>query len=190
MPLTSAQIAILGNAIDSETDPVFVGYRNEGATGLMTQWLNQPATPSHAVWSSVVNVGTILDAISFDVYTPTALPTDATATIYTARILAIQTKQMNLQNMLIGRESINCSRSRVREGLLDAVVDIPSGANGALRSAAGASGARLLNALTRPATRGEKIFSDTSTTTGTVTAFNLGYEGFITDAEVVLAINT
>ena len=190
MPLTTpAQITALRNAIDSETDPVFVGYRNEGATGLMSQWFNQPTNPAHVVWSTGVDVNVLLDAIAFDQYTPTQQPADASAAIFTARLLAIQTKQMNLQNMTIGRDRINCFRNRVREGLLDAVVNIPSGNNGALRSAAGADGTRILNAMTRVALRGEKIFATTSTSTGIVTAFNLGYEGQISDQDVVLALN-
>lgn len=191
MPLTTtAQITALRNAIDAETDPVFVGYRNEGATGLMSQWFNQLTSPAHVVWSTGVDVNTLLDAIAFDQYTPSQQPADATAAIFTARLLAIQTKQMNLQNMTIGRDRINCSRTRVREGLLDAVLAIPSGNNGALRSAAGTDGTRILNAMTRVALRGERIFATTSSTTGILTAFNLGYEGQISDQDVVRALNS
>ena len=191
MPLTTqAQLTTLRNAIEAETDPVFVSYRNEGATGLMAQWFNLPTSPAHVVWSTNAEVNSLLDAIAFDQYTPSQQPSDATAAISSARLLAIQTKQMNLQNMTIGRERINCSRNRVREGLLDAVLNIPSGNNGALRSAAGADGIRLLNAMTRAALRGERIFATTSSTTGVLTAFNLGYEGIITDQDVVLALNS
>lgn len=190
MPLTSSQLVSLKNAINAETDPEFVAYRTAGSTGLMAQWFNQLASPAHTVWSTSVSVNVILDAIDFSQYTPNTTPTDATAAISTARLLAIQTKQMNLQNMTIGRDFLNCSRDRVREGLLDSVIDIPSGSNGALRSAAGTGGIRVVNAMTRPATRGEKIFATTQDTTGAVTAFILGYEGQITDADVVLALNT
>jgi len=67
---------------------------------------------------------------------------------------------------------------------------IPSGNNGALRSAAGTDGTRILNAMTRIALRGERIFATTSSTTGILTAFNLGYEGQISDQDVVLALNS
>lgn len=189
MPLTNGQLNTLKAAILAETDPVFVQYRTEGSTGLMAEWFNQPASPAHTVWASSVDVNTLLDTIDFSQYTPNTLPTDANAAVSTARLLAIQTKQMNLQNMVLGRDRLNCSRDRVREGLLDAVIDIPSGTNGAVRSAAGAAGIRTVNAMTRPATRGEKIFATTQDSTGTVTAFNLVVEGNISDTDVVLAIN-
>lgn len=186
--LTDAQIVTLAAAIAAETDAEFVGYRDNGQTTLMAQWFNQPASPAHTVWASDVEVNAILDAISFGVYTPNAAATDATAAISTARLLAIQTKQMNLQNMLIGRERINCKRNRVREGVLDAVIDIPSGNNGSLRSAAGADGIRVLNAMTRPATRGEKLFATTQTATGVLSAFNLGFEGAVSDTDIIRAL--
>lgn len=189
MSLTTAQLSTLRTAILSETDPTFVELRTQGSTGLMAEWFNQLASPTHLVWSTGVGVNVILDAIDFSQYTPNTTPSDATAAISTARLLAIQTKQMNLQNMTIGRDRLNCSRDRVREGLLDAVIDIPSGTNGSLRSAAGAGGVRVVNAMTRPATRGEKLFATTQDSTGTVTAFNLGYEGRISDSDIVLALN-
>jgi hypothetical protein len=190
MPLTPGQLNTLKTAILAETDPTFVGYRTEGSTGLMAQWFNQLASPAHPVWATGVDINAILDAIDFSQYTPNTTPLDATAAISTARLLSIQTKQMNLQNMTIGRDRLNCSRDRVREGLLDAVIDIPSGANGALRSAAGSGGIRVVNSMIRAATRGEKIFATTTDITGTVIAFNLGYEGSISDTDVVLALNT
>lgn len=189
MPLTPGQLVTLKAAILAETDPEFVQYRTEGSTGLMSQWYNQLAIPTHTVWATNVDVNTILDAIDFSQYTPNTVPDAGNAALSTARLLSIQTKQMNLQNMTIGRDRLNCSRDRVREGLLDAAIDIPSGTNGALRSAAGANGIRVVNSMTRAATRGKKIFAVNQDTTGTVIAFNLGYEGQITDTDVVLALS-
>lgn len=189
MPLSNNQLVALKAAILSETDAEFVQYRTEGSTGLMAQWFNVPASPPHTVWSTNVDVNSVLDAIDFSQYTPNQTPDATSAPLFTARLLAIQTKQMNLQNMTLGRDKLNCSRDRVREGLLDAVIDLPSGTNGALRSAAGSGGIRVVNAMTRPATRGEKIFASAQDSTGAVTAFNLGYEGQISDTDVVLALS-
>ena len=90
------------------------------------------------VWRTDASVSAIYDAITWSAYTPTDTP-DGTA-IYTNRLLVIQVKQMNIQGMLIGRETINASRNRVREGLNDSVIGIPSGASGAAVSAASGKG--------------------------------------------------
>jgi hypothetical protein len=103
---------------------------------------------------------------------------------YVARMLRIQTKQMNLQNMLIGRSSINCSKANVRAGLRDAVIGVPAGISGALTAPGGASGVNVLAACTRSATNAEKILAGAQETTGTVTANVLGYEGPVSPSDV------
>jgi hypothetical protein len=188
MQFTNSQLQTFRNAMLAETDPVFVALRTAGATGQMADWLNGAAVPAHTVWSTSVPVSAILDAIAFNSYTPVPAA-DGTAA-FTNRVLAIQTKQMNLQNMLIGRERIDASRQRIRSGLLDAVIDLPAGTNGNLVSAGGPGGDRVMNALTRPATRFERIFAVNSATTGNITAFLLNLEGAVSDADVVLALNS
>ncbi len=186
MSLTPAQLPALKAAILAETDPTFVGYRNNGQTGLMTEFFNLPATPTHAVWATDVVVGAVQDAIDYTAYTPNGT-IDATAAV-TNRLLAAQTKQMNLQLMLQGRETLNASRNRTRASLLDAVTNLPTGNSGALQSAGGADGARVLNACTRPATRAEKLYTVSTATTGTVTANVLVFEGSISEADVNAAL--
>lgn len=186
MPLTTAQIITLKAAILAELDPVFVALRQAGATGAMAKWFNVEASPDHLVWGTSVPVLAVNDAIDFASYTPNGT-IDATAAV-TNRLLGAQTKQMSLQLMLIGRESLNCSKVRVRGGLLDAVTNLPTGNNGAIQSAGGVDGARVLNACTRPATRGEQLFTLAAATTGTVSAFRLTFEGALTNEDIVLAL--
>jgi hypothetical protein len=184
--LTTQQLATLKAAILAETDVTFVEFRSQGATGAMAEWFNVAASPVHAVWATSASVSGIQDAIDYSAYTPNSA-VDGTA-IVTNRLLAAQTKQINLQLMLQGREALNAAPNRVRSALLDATTNIPTGTNGALQSAAGVDGARVMNALTRPATRGEKLFTAASVQTGTVSANKLTFEGGITNTDIVLAL--
>jgi hypothetical protein len=153
----------------------------------MAEWFNVAASPVHTVWATGASVGGIQDAIDYSAYTPNSA-VDGTA-IVTNRLLAAQTKQINLQLMLQGREVVNATPNRVRAALLDATTNIPTGTNGALQSASGVDGARVMNALTRPATRVEKLFTSAPVQTGTVSASKLVFEGEITSTDVVLALN-
>lgn len=180
------QLTTLKAAIQSETDAAFVELRNSGATGAMAEFFNVVAAPAHNVWGTAVAVGVIQDAIDYTAYTPNGT-IDGTAAV-TNRLLAAQTKQINLQLMLQGREVLNCTRARTRAGLLDAVTNLPTGNNGAIQSAGGVDGARVMNALTRPATRGEKLYTTAPVTTGTVSANLLTFEGSVTNDDVVLAL--
>lgn len=127
-------------------------------------------------WNSQAPVRNIYDGIDWTKYTPNDAP-DGTA-IFTNRLLAIQTKQMNLQNMLQGRETIDASKALLRAGLRDAVIGLPSGTSGASQAAGGSSGVNLLNACTRKARFVEAVLgAGTSATTGTVSALVLPFEG-------------
>lgn len=56
MSLTTAQLQTLKSAIAAETDPTFVGYRDNGQTGLMAAFYNQPSNPAFVVWRTTVSV--------------------------------------------------------------------------------------------------------------------------------------
>lgn len=193
--LTNAQLQTLKAAINAETDPEFVAYRDAGSTGLMAQWFNQPSSPEHRVWRTETPVADILDAINWSLYTPSAAVDDATladslvASRRTAQLLAIQTKQMNLQSMLQGRERLDCSKATIRSGLRDAVTAVPAGANGGAVNPGGGNGSTVLQACTRNALRGEKVFATASATTGATTAFLLTYQGPVSDFDMTLALN-
>lgn len=181
--MTPSQLSTLKAAILA--DPVLSAFPSgsDGAFGLAAA-LNQPASPAFAVWA-LVSVESVYDAISWDKFTPTDAPD--TTQIYMNRLLAIQTKQMNLQNMLVGRESIDGRKANVRAGLRDAVIALPSGVAGASVTAGGASGSTVLTMLTRNATLAEKILVTSSPTTGNVTAGLMGFEGSVSYQDVEAA---
>lgn len=176
MALTPAQLPALKAAILAETDPAFVALRTANDEQGMANFYN--AASGAIVWGTSVSIGTIQDAIDYTAYTPNGT-IDATAAV-TNRLLAAQTKQINLQLMLQGRTSLDATPNRVRGALLDAVTNLPTGTNGALQSAGGTDGARVMNALTRSATRGEMLYAAAAAQTGTVSASKLVVEGAIT----------
>ncbi len=137
------------------------------------------------VWSTKADVNAIYNAIDWSKYTPTDAA-DGTA-LFTNRLLMTQVKQMNLQNMLQGRTTVDGSKANIRASLRDAVIALPTGTSGAATTAAGASGVNVLNALLRKATRFEKLFATTQATTGSVTANVLTLEGNVSVGDIQTA---
>lgn len=184
MTLTTAQLQAL--KADIAADPVLAAkpLNSDGAFDIAAAY-NLIASPAFPVWATNASVAAVYDAIDWDKFTPIDAP-DNTAT-YTNRLLAIQTKQMNLQNMLTGRDRIDASKARTRVGLRDAVIQLPAGAGGAMVTAGGTSGANVLNALTRNATRAEKLLATPNVTTGTVTAGILNFEGSLSYQDIEAA---
>lgn len=191
--MTPAQLTALRQAIDANPTWVAIPNNSDGNYTLAAL-LNAQASPAFSVWRTDAPVNAILDAINWGTYTPsdTIALTDPTLTQQVGRLLTIQTKQMNLQLMVQGREVINCSRPNVRGGLRDAVIQVPSGANGAATSPGGANGATVLAQCIRNATEAEKILataSQASDTTGATTARVMGFEGNVSPTDVETARN-
>ena len=184
--MTPQQLNILKTAILAETIPSFVVLRNANNEQGMADYYN--ADSGSVVWQTAAPVSAVQDAIDYTAYTPNGT-IDGTSAV-TNRLLAAQTKQINLQLMLQGKTTLDATPSRVRGALLDATTSLPTGTNGAIQSAAGVDGARVLNALTRPATRGERLYSQSATTTGTVSAFRLTFEGAISAQNVSDALRS
>lgn len=190
--MTETQLTALRAACfaDPAASAFFAGDGN--AAGLRA-YLN---TSGGAVaWRTDTPVTDIIDAITWSSYTPNdavaGADTDPVLSRKMGWLLTIQTKQMNLQLMLQGRDRLNCAPPNVRAGLRDAVTQVPSGASGANTSPGGASGATVLNKCTRPATRAEAILaasSQASDTTGGVTARVLILEGEVSEVESVRLI--
>lgn len=121
------------------------------------------------IWRTDAPVDAILDAIDWSKYTPSD-NADAT-TVFSNRVLSIQTKQMNLQNMIIGRDFLNAAKPNIRGGLRDAVIAVPAGAAGAAVSPGGPGGALVLAVCVRKANNVEVVLSTTTNgTTGPTTA--------------------
>lgn len=185
--LTTAQLATLKTAIPANS----ANYTNAGAIAQrdgenIAAWFNKAS--GTAVWGTAIDVQSVYDAIDWTKYTPTDTP-DNTAT-FTNRALVIQTKQMNLQNMLQGRTTINGAKANVRAGLRDAVILLPSGTAGAAISAGGASGITVMTALTRFGTNGEVLFITSSPALGGVTAGIMGFEGSLSGSDVLQAMDS
>ncbi len=190
--MTPTQLTALRAACfaDQNAAAFFVAPGN--AAGL-SDYLNG-ARASQA-WRTDAPVDAVLDAITFASYTPNdavlAADTDPTLSRKIGWLLTVQTKQMNLQLMLQGRQTINAAKVNVRAGLRDAVIQVPTGANGANTSPGGASGATVLANCTRTATRAEVMLaaaSQGSDTTGSTTARVLTFEGEVSDVEAATLI--
>ena len=128
--LTTAQKTILKAAIAAELDPVFVALRQEGGTGQMAEWFNQPSAT--VVWK-------------------TSVPKNEVGKAFQATALAAITAGNNdkLANLAAWNDVTDPSRADQR-GFFNDVFSV----------AAGASTRTALDALWRRfATRGERIFA-------------------------------
>ena len=181
MALTTAQLQLLKTAINADGALAAQPLDGDGL-GVVRDALNALAVPDFIVWLENVLVENIFDAITWVNYTPTDAA-DSTV-IYSNRLLLIQTKQMNLQNILVGRNTIDARKSTLRAGLRDAVIQLPAGAGGAFVSAGGASAATVLAVCTGKGTRAEKILTLGPQTTGTTTADIRGFAGNLTSNDI------
>lgn len=174
MPLTSAQIATLKTLVQGEAS--LAQAIQTGQDSQIAAWLNTAASPSYFVWRSNTPASDIMDAITWANLTP-ADAVDGTAT-FTNRALVCQAKQLNLQILLQGRESVATGKSSVRGGLTDALTNVPAGASGALVDAGWLGAGKVKAAITRVATNAEKALATGTGTSGTPAS--LTFEGDIT----------
>lgn len=189
--LTTAQLAILKADILASADMNTQPVSSAGALAIATLY-NVASTTD--VWRTDAPVSGITDAINWASFTPAdAMPAadaasgNASIHQYNGRLLAIQTKQINLQSMTQGRTTVDASKANLRAGLRDAVTGLPAGASGVAISAGGSGGATVLNALTRKATRYEKLFSTGPIATGSVSANLLVLEGSVSSDDIQAA---
>lgn len=182
MPLTVAQLATVRADIIANSDLNTNPHTTDGNIAVALLY-NLAASPDFLVWRTEAPVNDVLDSINWAQYTPNTGQLDNTVT-WSNRILYIQSKQINLQNMTLGRLSINASKAKIRSALLDATTSVPSGAAGALNDPGGVNGVNTLTACTRKATRIEKLLAGASATTGAVTATLLIFEGAVTGSDI------
>lgn len=186
--LTTAQLQalkadILANAAQGQPLAAFYAANDLNS---IADWYNG-ASAVHA-WRTEAPVTGILDAVDWTKYTPN----DAAAEtlIGVQRILITQTKQMNLQNMLFGRTTLDCSKAGIRAGLRDSVISVPTSASGANTNPGGANGGTVLSACRRLANRIEALLAGGEETTGATAARVLAYEGTIGRDEVQQALES
>lgn len=191
MSLTLQQLQAIKADIANNPDMASQPMNSDGAFAIAALYNAAPAAPQD-VWRTEVPVSAIYDAINWSQYTPawtpSALDLPALAALYTNALLVIQTKQMNLQVMTQGRETVNAARVNVRSGLRDAVIAVPAGAVSSNVvgnvSPGGASGATVLANCVRKASRIEKLLSSTAPALGGITANVMGFEGVISYSEI------
>ena len=181
--LTTTQSATL--AADIAADPVLnaLPHNSDGAFEIARQY-NLPANPLFYVWRSDASVVDIFDAITWASMTPADVPSVAdsaqVAAAQTTRALICQAKQINLQILLQGRQTLNATKLKVRQALTDSLTGVPAGVSGANLDAGWLA---VKNVLYRPATRLEQLLATGgSGTTGQPAT--MGYEGSISYPEV------
>lgn len=179
MSLTSQQKATLKAFIDADPVMSALPQNSDGAFAIAAS-LNVVADPAYFAWRPVTPASEIMDAITWANLTPNDTA-DGTAT-FTNRALVCQAKQLNLQILLQGRESVATGKSNVRSGLTDALTNVPSGANGAPVDAGWLGAGKVKTAITRTVTVFEQVFASGSGTTGTPST--LALEGPISYQDV------
>lgn len=176
MSLTPEQITTLTPIVLAQ--PALVAAADAGDNGAIADWLNTNDATFHA-WKTSLPTQEIFDTITWANFTPQDAP-DGTQ-IWANRSLACQGKQFNIQTILTGRESINPTKQKIRDGLQDALTSIPSGASGASKSGGWAN---VVAVMYRNTTRAEKYLA---TGTGTTASPALiVFEGFVTPQEASL----
>lgn len=162
MSLSSSQLATLKAAILAETDPIFVAYRNDGASSLMAAWLNNPAAPTETAWSMSADRRTL----------------DEAATYTTFDTLAAGKR--DLWRIFLDGAPRDMAKAKNR----NVVVDVWGAAtNGSIAAA-------ILAAGTRSISKAEKILIGSSAieTKDTVSALDLVWEGPLQASDVVDAL--
>lgn len=159
--MTPEQLQILAAAIAAETDPAFVEYRQQGATGAMAGWFNGASTA--IVWRSSVQTSDIGGAVNY-------VAVEAMTDINRGKIGNFYA--MNPDSFSPDRADVRSYWSNTFSGAL-------GGQGQATRDA--------LEALwRRAATRGEALFA-----TGTKTTASPGtlvFEGSIGNDDIVRAL--
>ena len=161
MPLTTAQLATLKAPNQLETDPVCVGYRQQGATGAMADWLN--VTSTFVVRRNRVAASEIGPTLNYVAVSSLTTANRDRATTF----------------LLLNPDSFSPTS------------DIESYWDTTFGGALGGEGANTRAALQalwrRLATRGERIFA---TGTGSQASPGaLTFEGLISNGDVVQAVN-
>lgn len=180
MPLTANQITALRPAVAAE--PSLAQAILSGNDLAIAQWLNAAAVPDYFVWRPITGTGEILDAITWANLTP-ADTADGTAA-FTNRALACQAKQLNLQILLQGRNDLATGKTTVRQGLSDALTNVPAGAAGAPLDAGWLGAGKVKAAITRKASNAEKALATGTGTAGTPSV--MGFEGDVSVNEAGL----
>lgn len=153
----------------------------------VADWYNLQASPNFFGNYATVPASDIFNAITWKNLTPAdAVPTtpDLTVQVWMARNAMCQTLQMNVQTMLLGRDTIDATKGKIRSGFQDSLSSVPSGASGASQDAGWAAVQKI---LCRKLSNVEKLLADTSGGNGgsNTTAATCTAEGQLSGADVL-----
>lgn len=171
--MTPQQLTTLKAAILAETDPAFVALRQANNEQGMANWYNGLTSPAWVAWRPVTATADILDAITWASLTPADAPDGSALALQ--REYRCQGKQLNLQILLQGRESVATGKLTVRQGLTDALTGLPAGAGGVAVDAGWLGAGKVKAAISRTVTRAERLYATGSGTAGT--PGNMVFEG-------------
>lgn len=167
--LTDQQLITLRTAINAETNPEFVDYRQQGAVGAMADWFNVAATPTYYVKRTALSRHEIL--------TGTSDQGTTFAWAGAGYITRAQGERDAFLQMFNSTGTVNPSLPSI----VAAFADIFSGAGGAPNRT------HITNMSRRPATRVEKLFA---TGAGTqIGPSTMAFEGALNPSDVIKAIN-
>lgn len=166
-------IALRAKIFLDATAAAFFPSRDSG--GLQV-YLNSPASPAYSVYARQTRADDINDAILWSKMTSSDTPTALVS--YTNAVLLCQSKQINLQILLQGKEVINTGKVNIRGAFQDALTNVPSGA---LNAPQGAGWSAVKTVMTRTATIAEKMLA---TGAGTAAApSDLDLDGAVSEQE-------
>lgn len=178
--LTNARATVLRDAIAA--DPVLSVLTNTPDNNVaIANAFNQNATPDFYVWKTSVSVEDVQNAIIYANMTPAQTP-DGTQ-LWANKALHAQGKQFNLQNLMLGRDYVNPSRTNVRAAFQDCLTGLPTKADGT-NQAAGWTAVEA--SFKRLATRGEKLYV-TGGNGAVGSPASLTFEGLLDYQDVELA---
>lgn len=163
MALTTEQKQTLKTAINAETNVAFVALRQTNDEQGMADFYNVLTSPAWYAWRPVSSVPDVLNSISWASLTP-ADAADGTS-LFTNRALVCQAKQLNLQIILQGQQQVATGKLNIRQGLSDALQNVPAGVGGALVDAGWAGANKVKAVINRVVRRGERIFASGTGTT-------------------------
>lgn len=183
MPLTASQLTTLKNDLAANTNTVLInGVATainavpHGAQNAQTiaDWYNQTASPAYQVIRTDALILDIYNNIIWPNYTPNFTLTTSTSAQQANQCACAsalcQGKQMNLQNLFIGRTTFDATKSNQTAGLKDATTNLPAGASFANVNA---GWQQIIPVLNRAATYAEKLF----VTAAAQTAVPVLYDG-------------
>ena len=182
MPLTASQKALV--KADVLADPALSALPNTPDGNFeIARLYNLTNVPDWFVYRTDVSRQEVQNAIVYANMTPAQTPDGTQA--WANRALHAQGKQFNLQNLLLGNETINFALSNIRAGFQDCLTGLPT-KNDGTNQAAGWANVQAL--MARTATRIEKILSTGTGTSGSPATMR--FEGLISREDVELARNS